>query len=945
MKRWHIGLAAIMIFQSVWSAESVIIETLPSDPQVISGRLENGITYYIRQNKKPEKRAEFRLVVNAGSVLEEADQQGLAHFTEHMAFNGTRDFEKQELVDYLQSIGMAFGPEINALTGFDETIYKLHLPTDDSTVIRKGVRILQNWAFWMTFDPQEIDKERGVIVEEWRQGRGAQARMWDTHYPVLFWNSRYAERLPIGKREIIENFTPDVLVRYYRQWYRPDLMAVVAVGDFDPLWMQSLVQEFFSSAPVAPSAQHRPHHALPTHDSTLVSIATDPEATRTALYLAFKLPVESQGTDEDYRRDLVEKLFVALFNARLDELLQSGDPPFLNVATGISRLVRSNRFYLMYAGVSESGVREGVQALWNEALRIKQFGFTAGELDRQKKVYTSRMERAFRERDKTESAAFAEEYVRNYLFQEPVPGIDREYRLSQQLLPGISIDDVDVIAHQWLTGKNRVVLVLAPEKASLKLPGSDELLQLFQVEAAGLSPYVDALSDAPLIRHLPPSGAITTEIALDAVDAIEWRLANGIRVVLKPTDFKNDQILFSAFSPGGHSLIDDSDYMAALTAATLVEESGVGVFSYTELQKKLAGKEVSVSPHISELTEGFSGNVSPRDLETLFQLTHLYFTEPRRDSIAYESVRKRLIGLIQNRRASPTTAYSDTIQLTMDGYHWRSRPLSLEQLEQMDLDRSLAIYRDRFADAGDFTFFLVGNFSPDSIRQWVAAYWGSLPRLDRAEKWRDVGVHWPDSALVKIVRHGIEPKSMVTLIFFGDFTWNRANRHALQSLAELLEIRLREVVREDLGGTYGVRVRQTAFHYPEQRYQLTIRFSCNPERLDELVKTVYQEIESFKSAPPSLELLIKVQEGQKRQWQLNLERNQFWLSALRSTIYHQQDPYELMDFPNLVDSLTPTYLQRVAETYLDFNRLAKFYLLPEERSDAENSNRAAEELE
>jgi len=923
---------AIVATLSAQTPKIDLNKTLPVDAKITIGKLANGLTYYIRENHRPENRAELRLVVNAGSVLEEDHQQGLAHFVEHMAFNGTRNFAKQEIVDYLESIGMQFGPDINAYTSFDETVYMLQVPTDDAAIVEKALMILEEWAHNITFDPEEVEKERGVVIEEWRLGRGANARMRDKQFPVLFKGSRYAERLPIGKKEILETAEAEELVRFYKDWYRPDLMAVVAVGDFDRRDIEALIKERFATLPAVEQPRERPWFELPDHDETLFAFASDKEATGTNVTVYYKHDVPPSGRVADYRGSLIRAIHNDMLNNRLSELLQQPEPPFLFGYSGEGRFVRSKSFYFIGASVADNGITTGLQAVLTEAERVKRFGFTQTELEREKTEILRAMEKAFLERDKTDSGNYAAEYIRNFLTGEPIPGIEYEYGMTKLLFPGIQVDEVNRMVQNLLTEKNRVILASMPEKEGVTPPTEEALLAIFtRVAEMELTPYEDTVSDEPLVSRPPQPGSIVDEKRLAELGVTEWRLSNGVRVVLKQTDFKNDEILFTAFSPGGHSLVSDKLFISAVAASPIIREAGVGTFNKIELQKKLAGKLVNVSPWISAMQEGFSGRATPQDLQTLFELIYLYFTQPRIDSTAFVSFKSRMSGFIQNRHASPRAAFQDTIQVTMSQYHFRTRPWSLELLDEMNLENAVRIYQDRFADASDFTFLFVGNFSLPEIKPLVETYLGGLPAIHRQENWRDVGIRSPQGIIVKTVKKGLEPQSQVNIIFTGPFEWNRKNRFHLSAMASALRIKLREVMREDKSGTYGVSVRASSSRIPQPEYSVTISFGCAPHRVDELVNTVFAQVDSLQDFGTTEKYLNKVKEIRLRKYETDLKENGYWLNALRSAYDHGYDPMTILAYDDLINALTLEDIQQAAKRYFNLRNYVQVVLYPEKQ--------------
>ncbi|MGH7476671.1 MAG: M16 family metallopeptidase [Longimicrobiales bacterium] len=920
----------LVLLAALLSSTPTHAQDLPQDPAVRTATLPNGLTYYIRENARPEARAELRLVVNAGSILESEAERGIAHFVEHMAFNGTAAFQKQALVDYLESIGMRFGPDLNAYTSFDETVYMLTVPTDSLALLRTGLDILQEWAGAIAFDSAEVVAERGVVLEEWRLGRGALARMRDAQFPILFEGSRYAERLPIGEPAVLESATAPLLRAYYERWYRPDLMAVVAVGDFAADSVERWIRERFSTLPAARSAEQRPHHDVPVQDAPRISIESDPEATSTLVSVYHKHAPEPFRSRGDFRAMLVRRVYDRMLNNRLGELTHEADPPFIGGSAAGGRLVRAADAYVLNALVASAGVLRGLEAVLREAERVRQHGFTATELEREKRAALRWMERAYAERDKTESRVYASEYVRAYLENEPFPGIAAELALYRELLPGITLAEVNALAAQRMPERGRVVLLQAPASELNALPGERELLDVFErVAAAQLDPYDDLASDAPLVDELPAAGEIIEERNIAELDLVEWRLSNNARVLLKPTDFKDDQILLQAISPGGSSLVDDDAYVDAVMAAEVIYSSGLGSFSRNELNKALAGKVADISPYIGSLEEGLSGGASPRDLETLFQLVHLHFTAPRPDSAAFMALRSRVQAMLENRDRSPESAWSDTLQVTLTQNHPRARPVDAAWFDAMDLSGSLRVYRERFADAGDFAFVLVGSFEPDSVRPLVERYIASLPANGAAEQPRDVGIDPPSGIIRKVVHRGIEAKARTQLVFTGSFDYSQDRAHALASLADVLRLRLRDVLREDLGATYGVSVSASTSLFPEPEYAFHIGFGSAPERLDELTAEVFRQIDDLEEHGPTVEELQKVKEAQRRARETALRDNQFWLAQLTASIRHDRDPRDILDHDRRVAALTTAALRDMAREYLDASNYIQVSLLPE----------------
>jgi zinc protease len=903
---------------------------LAVDPDVTVGTLPNGLTYYIRKNAKPEKRAEIMLAVKAGSVLEHPDQQGLAHFVEHMAFNGTKNFPKNDLVDYLESTGMRFGADLNAYTTFDQTVYMLQVPTDTAEVLRKGFQILEDWAHNLSFDDTEIDKERGVVVEEWRSGRGAGNRIFNQQFPVLTEGSRYAERITIGKKAVLDTFHHDVLRSFYHDWYRPDLMAVIAVGDFDKGQVERYIREHFSGIADPAGEQERPVFSVPDHDGTRFSVVSDPEASTTDVSVYFLKDAPRLRDNTDYRNHLIEALFSGMLRDRLSELTQKPDPPFLFASAFSGRLVLTRGMNVLTATAPDNGAERALEALLTEAERVRKYGFTQAELDRNKVEMMRGIERAYAERTKTDSRVYANSYVSKFMTGEPPTSIALEYDLSKAYLNGITLDEVNRLSSEWITDHDRVVEVSGPRKEGVALPDTNRLKSvLAAVDAKEIAPYVDNVSSEPLLPKSPKPGKIVSRRQLGDVGVTEWTLSNGVRVALKPTDFKADEVRLTAFSPGGTSLVPDSLYHDASVAAGIVDESGLGSFDNIALQKKLAGKVANASPYINELREGISGYASPKDLETMFQMIYLYFTAPRRDSSAFQVMKAREEGLLRNRSSIPEVVFGDSLQSIVWNNHFRSRPWTARTWESIDLDRALAIYRNRFADASDFTFVIVGSFDTATIRPMIETYLGGLPATHRTERWRDVGMELTSGVKTRTVTKGLEPKSAVRIIFTGPFDWSLKNRYAMQSAVEVLRIKLREALREDKGGTYSPGVGAQPMHAPKERYLLSVSFGCSPDRVDELTKAALEQIEILKRDGPTESELSKVREIQRRGLETSMKQNDYWLAQIQNSYINEEDLDANVHMNGLIDGLNAATVKEAARKYFDEKNMTTMILLPE----------------
>jgi len=926
-----IALPAFILAQEI-NVSGELDTKLPVDPKIRIGVLDNGLTYYIRKNTKPEKRVEMRLAVNVGSIMEDENQLGLAHFVEHMAFNGTKNFEKNEIVDYLQSIGVQFGADLNAYTSFDETVYILPIPTDDETILNKGMQVLEDWAHNVLFTEEEIDKERGVVLEEWRLGRGADQRMRDEYFPILFKDSRYAERLPIGSKEIIENASYETIRKFYADWYRPDLMAVIAIGDIDVDDMEKKIIEHFSKIENPKNERPRPEYPVPDHDQTFIAIASDKEAAFTMIQLYHKLDNLSSQTIGDYRSRGITQIYNGMLNERLRELTQSADPPFIFASTSFSSLVRTKSSYTSFAVVGENGIEKGLKVLLVENERVKRYGFTQGELDRFKKNMLNMYEQFYNERDKTESRNYAAEYIRNFTTDESIPGIEFEYEYTKAYLPGVTLEEVNSLASKWVKDTDRVVVITGPEKEGVDPPQESDIRRMLD-EAGNLeiTPYKEEVIGTELMTILPVPGKVEGTRSFEKTGVTELTLSNGVKVVLKSTDFKNDEILMSASSPGGSSIYSDADYYSASNAASIINQSGVGDFSSTDLQKLLAGKTVSASPYIGTLSEGMRGNAAPKDFETMLQLVNLYFTSPKKDSGAFQSLMTRNKMMFQNLMANPRFYYSDQLSKIMTQNNPRGGGFPTpEDLEKVDFERAYSIYQERFADASDFEFFLVGNFDISEITPLLELYLGSLPSLNRNETWRDLGIRPPTGIVDEVINKGTDPKSIVTINFTGEKPFSKKENYNLNTLGEVLTIKLIEVIREEKSGAYSVGASANSSKYPTESYSFRISFPCGPENVDELTKAVFAEIDKIKEDGVTDEDLQKVKETQRRNREEDLKKNRYWLGQIGGYYYNGIDLDTFYESEELTNGVTSKDLQDAANKYIKMDNYVKVVLMPEE---------------
>lgn len=919
---------------AVAPAQTNLEEKLPIDPNVKVGKLSNGLTYYIRTNKKPENKVELRLVVNAGSILEDDDQLGLAHFTEHMAFNGSKNFRKNDLISFLQSIGVEFGADLNAYTSFDETVYILPIPTENKENVEKGFQILEDWASTVAFDDEEVDKERGVVLEESRIGKGANDRMSKITYPKIFAGSRYAERLPIGKEEILKTFKYDALKRFYRDWYRPDLMAVVVVGDIDPAEAESYIRKHFDHLKNPKKARPRAYAEVPPRTKSEGVVATDKEATHPVLQILYSnQKVQEETTLGDYREYIVRRLFTSMLGQRMTELTQQANPPFIFGGSSISGFVRGYEGYSAFAVLTKDGPGPAINAIIQENERARKFGFTETELDRTRKMLMRSIEQAYNERDKTESDRLVQEYINHFLEKEPIPGIENEYQYHKTFLDNISLQEVNEYAARMIPpiSANKLVVYTGPEQAQFETPTGDQLLALMEAAArAEVKPFEEKTIATALMEKAPAAGTISNEKEHKELGLTELTLSNGVRVLLKPTDFKNDQVVMMATRPGGQYLFDAKDRYNAEYAASVVAQMGIGQFSPTDLRKVLAGKTASVSPRIGTLSEGLGGQSSANDVETLLQLAHLYFTEPRLDPELFNSFVTRQQALYQNLTLDPQFAFQDSLQYLLYKDHpWAPRLPNAETFAKIDAKRAFEIYKERFGNANEFTFVFVGKFDVNSIKPMLATYLGSLPSNGQKSAFKDVGLRPARAPITREFKKGTEPKSLIRIMWNGEAEYSQDEQLRLQALAELMNIKLIETLREDLSGIYGGGMFASLSKLPYGSYSAGITLPCGPENVDKLIEATIKEIEKVQREGPTAEDLAKVKETWKQQYLVNVKDNNFWARHLIQSIELGTDPASILSYEKRVEALTPDQLKTVAKKYLDTKNYIRAVLNPE----------------
>ena len=906
-------------------------DRLPFDAAVTMRTLPNGLRYYIRKNGRPEKRVMLQLAVKAGSVDEADDQQGLAHFLEHMAFNGTKRFKAGELIAALESTGARMGPHVNAYTSFDETVYMFQLPTDKAGVVEKGIQALADFAAGMTLEPKEIDKERGVVIEEWRGGLGAGSRLRDQQIPSLYYKSKYAERLPIGKPEVLKTFGPDRLRAFYTTWYRPDRMAVIAVGDIDPAPIESLIKTEFGSIQKPASAAPDRVYEVPLHEEMLVKVATDPEAQQSSVSILRKRRRGEEGKVSDYRRDLVHRLVFQMMNERFDELSRKPDAQFLGAGAYDSGLSPTTGTVSLGASVQEGKILPGLDALVIEANRVLEHGFGAAEFDRAKKWMLAAYERAYTERDKTESGSYTDEYVNHFLQEEPSPGIEYEFKLLQTLLPGISLADVTTAAREMFNDRSRVILAVSPQKAGLSVPSEEDLRsEVKKAEAVGVTAWNDAAGATELMTTMPTAGVIKDRSEMADLGVTVVRFSNGIEAWLKPTDFKNDQVLFSLVSPGGSSLAPPATYTEATLADAQVELSGAGGHKAVDLQKILAGKIATASPFVALSNHGISGSSTPANLETALQLLYLEFTAPGDDPEAFALIRKQLEAAYLNRDRNPNLLFSEKLAEVNTSGHYTSKPLTLDRIAKLERATMMRFYRDRFANAADFTFFMVGAFKVDEALPLVAKYVASLPSTGSPpQRFHDVELRFPAAVERVRVEKGREPRSQTVMSFFADVPLEENEQSRVEAATEVLEIALRDILREELGETYSVSVGLQQQLPQRGASRIAVSFGGAPDKADSMVQRVLQEVQRLQKEGPSADLVNRAKEAAHREHETALKQNGFWLGRLQSAKLLQRDPKLILTRQQRIDAITQANVHEMFKKYFPMDRYTVVTLVPE----------------
>ena len=875
--------------------KSDLTAKVPVDKKVKIGKLANGMTYYIRANKKPENRVQFRLVTNAGSVLEDDDQQGLAHFCEHMAFNGTQYYKGNEMISTLQKNGIEFGRGINAWTSFDETVYYVELPADNKELVEMGFKILDGWASKLLFEQDEIEHERGVILEEWRGGLGAQERLRKATWPIMLKGSKYADRLPIGLEEVIRTFQRPVITRFYNDWYRPDLQAVVIVGDIDVDAIEAKVHEYFDSRKAVENPRPRPEYDIPGNKEPLVAIATDKEATGASMMMLWK----------------------------------HKKAPFLG---------RSCDAFMGQCAPKENRIEEATEAVLAEIFRADQHGFTKGEFERAKESMLEGYRKSAKEANKTNSNSFAQEYTNNYLEGEVIPGIMKEYSYAKEFLAeegdnAITLEECNKLIDTWVTDENFVYYLTAPKQDGYKVPTESEILAIYnRARKAKYDAWVDNYKDEPLYaKELP---AVTPKVTKTntVLDYKEYTCPNGVKFIVKKTNLKDDEIQMSSFAWGGTSLYSDAEFFNASQAAGFIDDAGIAQFSNTQLTKKLKGKNVSISPNISGQTQGFSGYCVPKDLETMLQLLALYYEAPRKDKESFDKNIDQMRNQYKFIGENPQYVFiKKYIEMARPGDPRAIVIPTEEQLNSLNLDRMYEIFRERFSNAAHQTFFFVGNIEDADINL-IAKYLGNLPTTKaKPESWKKLKDYTFKGTPRATAYKGTDNQGIMLMTgTTKGYKHSVKNAEIIDQLSACMEITALEIIREKMGGTYSPSVNVSYSRLPEQEIDWTFYINCNPDSTQLIENAAMEILNKYIKEGPDAETLAKVQEQQIINRQNSKQNNSFWMNQIMGSYrFNESRDYVVDGYEAIVKSVTAKEIQAAAKKFIDLKHYLVVFLKPE----------------
>ena len=910
-------------------------QALPIDSAVRVGKLDNGLTYYIRHNEHPKQRAEFHIAQAVGAILEEDHQNGLAHFLEHMAFNGTEHFAGKGIIEYFESIGVNFGGNINAYTSLDETVYRLsEVPTVREGIIDSALLVMHDWACGLLLLEEEIDNERGVIREEWRTGAQANRRMWKAINPLKYPGSQYAKRDVIGDTAVINNFEYDALRDYYKKWYGPDNQAIIVVGDIDVDQIEQKIKALWADVPARENRGERPLYSVSDNEEPIVAIVRDKEAQYTRIELEFKkpqLPKPFRGTDMAYVQSLAIELVCDMFNNRLSELSMKPEATFVGAGSYYGELVKEKDAFVAVYLAKQGQEVEAYKDLLTQLEKMRRYGFTHSELDRVKKETLSAYEKSYNERNTVRNIRYAQEYIRHYLDAEPVPGIAWEYEMIQQILPALNVEMLNQIAQNLVTDKNLIISFQAPEDNSVVLPTEAEAVALLaEVKNEEIEAPVEEAIRENLVETTPKAGKIKKTAHNESLGVTEWTLSNGVRVMVKPTTFKQDEILFYAFSQGGRSLVATENLPSAVLATDVVELGGLADMSTTDLQKALTGKRVSISPSISAYSENLNGSSTIKDLETLLQLNYLYFTAPRRDEESFQTLMSILESQLANRDKNPKVAFSDSVQMMASNYSERTMILNKELLSKVSLDKALEIYKARFANPADFTFFFIGNVDPTdkTFQSQICTWLGGLKTSKKLEKAADDKVRVAMGIQKNYFTRQMETKTASNRIQYTSYEmpYTLANDLNMEMIGRILSTRYLESIREREGGSYGVGCGGWMNRQPVASAILAMQFDTDPEKQEKLMNIIHEEVMTIVENGPLATDLQKEKESLLKDFEEDLEKNGYWEEIL--TNYYKNGINYITDYKAAVEAITAETVQETLKKLVEAGNVFEVVMLP-----------------
>lgn len=907
-------------------AQQMQFPPLPVDKNVRIGQLDNGLTYYIRHNKLPENRAEFYIAQKVGSILEEPQQRGLAHFLEHMAFNGTKNFPGDDkglgVIPWCETVGIKFGTNLNAYTSIDETVYNIsNAPIDRTGVLDSCLLILHDWSNYILLKDDEIDKERGVIREEWRSRNSGMLRVYTDLLPTIYQGDKYADCMPIGSIDVINNFPYKDIRDYYHKWYRPDLQGIVIVGDIDVDTVEAKLKAVFADVQKPVNPAERTYYPVADNKEPIVAIGTDKEVDDPSIEIYFKQDAtpDSEKNNVGYlASQYMTSMISSMLNARLSELVQSANPPFTRASSYYSDffVAKTKEAFALSASSKADGIETALKTLLQETERARRFGFTESEYARARANYLQSLESAYNEREKTKHGSYVREYVQNFLNGEPIPGIEAEYAMMNQLAPNIPLQAMNMVMQQLVPDSNQVVIIAGPAKEGLKYPTKEEVINLLKgMKDLDLQAYVDKVSDEPLMKEAPKGGKIISEKEGDIYGSTRLVLSNGVTVYVKKTDFKADEIRMKGTSLGGKSIFPDKDALNFAVMDNVIAVGGLGNFSQVDLTKVLAGKKVSVNAGLGATTENVFGTCSPKDFETMMQLTYLTFTAPRKDAEAFESFKNRMKAQLESAQANPLSSINDSLQKAMYNNHPRVVMMKPEMVDQIDYDRILEMYNDRFKDASDFTFYFVGNIDLETAKPLIAEYLGALPAINRKETFKDTkmsirkGVYKNEYA-----KEQQTPTATIVFLYSGKAPYTLKNDILLSFATQVLDMVYTEEVREKEGGTYGVNCFGDLQKYPKEQLLLQIVFQTDPAKKDKLAGIVVDELKKLAAEGPSDVHLQKVKEYMLKKYADNQKENGYWMNNLNDYFYYGMDMTE--GYTDIVNSITAKDIQKFVSDLL-----------------------------